>query len=505
MARNLSRRNLLRQAGAAVGGLAASDLLAACALPAPPDAAATRASVGAAAPRHADVSSTRAPLLAFPQGFRWGVATSAYQIEGAVRADGRGASIWDRFSHTPGKTKYGATGDVACDHYHRWADDLDLMQRLGVPSYRFSIAWPRVLPNGLGQVNQKGLDFYRRLAEGLLQRNIRPMATLYHWDLPQTLQDRGGWPARDTAQRFASYAEVVFRALGDVVPDWITLNEPWVVANVGYRWGGHAPGVTDAMAAARARQHLLLAHGLAVQSFRATRPARGQIGITLNLSPVYPATATVEDRMAALLTDGFLNRAYLDPVLRGSDPTDVQVSGESTNSAYDRIPAADLPTIHAPIDFLGVNYYAPSYVTGPLTAIRTLSGHHATTAMGWEIVPSGLYDLLVRITHDYGRVPLYVTENGAAFGDRVGRDGQIDDGERVRFLHDHIAAAHQALQAGVPLHGYYAWALMDNFEWAEGYTKRFGLVYVDYATQRRIAKRSALWYRDVIRYNGVSA
>jgi beta-glucosidase len=328
-------------AGLATGGIAAGDLLT---------AGSPRRAVPDAAERYGASHVQHASVLRFQAGFLWGVGTSAYQIEGAVHADGRGASIWDRFSHTPGKTKNGATGDVACDHYHRYEQDLDLMQHLGVQSYRFSIAWPRVLPTGSGRVNQQGLDFYRRLVEGLLRRGIRPLATLYHWDLPQALQDRGGWPARETALRFAAYAEVVVRALGDLVPAWITLNEPWVVANVGYRWGGHAPGLRSPQAAAQAGQHLLLAHGLAVQAFRALHPKNGQIGITLSLTPTYPAADMPQDWAAARLADGFVNRAYLDPVLRGSDPSDVRVVGEPHNTTYDRIPPGDLPVISTPID-----------------------------------------------------------------------------------------------------------------------------------------------------------
>ena len=305
-------------------------------------------------------------------------------------------------------------------------------------------------------MNRTGLDFYRRLAEGLLEREIAPLATLYHWDLPQALQDRGGWPARETALRFAAYVEVVVRALGDLVPAWITLNEPWVIANVGYRWGGHAPGLRSPRAAAQARQHLLLAHGLAVQAFRALHLRNGQIGITLSLTPTYPVADTAQDRSAAWLADGFVNRAYLDPVLRGSDPSDVRVLGEAHNNTYDRIPPGDLPITSTPIDFVGVNYYSPWYVSGPLARISRRSGHHAMTAMGWEIVPQGLYDLLVRITRDYGHIPLYITENGAAFADTVGVHGRVDDLQRVHFLQQHIAAAHRALHAGVNLKGYYA-------------------------------------------------
>jgi beta-glucosidase len=485
MARELSRRDFLAMTGMAISGAAVRDVRAACAA-------------------HDAEAAGHGALLRFPTGFLWGAATSAYQIEGAVHADGRGESIWDRFSHTPGKTLHGDTGDVACDHYHRYRQDLALMQHLGLRSYRFSIAWPRVQPAGTGRVNQKGLDFYRRLVDGLLQRGIHPMATLYHWDLPQPLQDRGGWPNREIAKWFAAYAEVVFHALGDTVSSWITLNEPWVVANLGYRSGSDAPGIRDPQQATQAIHHLLLGHGLAVQAFRALHLQGSEVGITLNLVPVYPVSQRDNDRAAAWAQDGFINRTYLDPIFRGAYPADVIATNERQGISFRHVKPGDLTLISTPVDFLGVNYYQPWYVTGTAAHPQLVSGHHPRTVMGWEIVPGGLHDLLVRLTRDYGHVPIYITENGAAFDDRVDVHGRVDDLARVRFLHDHVVAAHGALRAGVNLKGYEVWSLLDNFEWISGYSKRFGIVYVDYPTQRRIPKRSALWYRDVIRQNGVA-
>lgn len=443
--------------------------------------------------------------MQFPQSFVWGAATSAYQIEGAVAADGRGESIWDRFCRVPGKVKGGHSGDVACDHYHRYEQDLDLLQQLGVQSYRFSIAWPRVIPEGRGPVNEKGLDFYRRLVEGLQRRGIRPLVTLYHWDLPQALQDGGGWLNRDTALRFAEYAAVVGRALGGLVMDWITHNEPWVVAFLGHALGVHAPGMADWGAAVRVAHHLLLSHGLAVQALRAVVPG-GRVGITLNLIPVYPASDSPEDRAAAWRMDGYHNRWFLDPVLKGAYPEDL-LAEYGRRWGFGAPDPADLQVICQPIDFLGVNFYSCLRVrarqgAAPLDA-EGLPPAGPVTDMGWEICPQALTELLVRLRADYGPVPIYITENGAAFADGVGTDGRIRDRDRIGYLRDHLVALWRALQAGVDVRGYYAWSLLDNFEWAEGYTKRFGLVYVDYATQRRIPKDSFFWFREVVRSNRV--
>jgi beta-glucosidase len=448
-------------------------------------------------------------LLKFPTNFIWGTATSSYQVEGATKEDGRGPSIWDTFCQRYGKIKNGDTGDVACDHYHRYNQDLDMMKQLGLQTYRFSVAWPRILPTGSGQVNQKGLDFYKRLVEGLHQRGIRPMATLYHWDLPQALQTDGGWTNRDTAKRFAEYSQVVFQALGDQVESWITHNEPWVVAYVGNAFGSHAPGLTDWATAVQVTHTLLLSHGLAVQAFRALNLKNTQIGITLNLTQAYPVTDSAEDKAAAGRIDGFQNRWFLDPVFKGAYPADTLAYFDKKYGPLDYIKDGDSKIIASPVDFLGINYYSPSYVANnPLSGYFETdgkSGHHPVTEMGWEIVPQGLYDLLVRLKKDYGDIPLYITENGAAFKDSLDSKNQVNDGQRLQYLYQHIAAAQRAITDGVNLKGYFAWSLMDNFEWAEGYTKRFGLVYVDYKTQQRFPKRSALWYQSVIQQNGLGA
>lgn len=467
--------------------------------------AALMITVAACSPE-ATTMTTPAPtsaFMAFPQDFLWGVATSAYQIEGAAHEDGRGQSIWDTFSHTPGKTVGGATGDVADDHYHRFAQDLDLMQQLGIQSYRFSIAWPRIVPAGSGAVNQKGLDFYRRLVEGLLQRNIRPMATLFHWDLPQALQERGGWEQRDTAQHFADYAAVVFRALGDVVPVWLTLNEPKTVVDVGYIYGSQAPGLREPARAYRALHHMMLGHGLAVQALRGLRLPQTQVGVALNLSPVYAADQLPGTAAAVRLQDGLENRLYLDPICLGRYPEDVVQALQSQDVWPDAsiIQANDLKVISTPIDILGVNYYNPITVTaGP----QTVPGPYPTSVATWEsIYPDGLYDILLRVKQDYGDIPLYITENGAPFEDTLAANGTVDDPQRWRYIAAHLTRAHRALAAGVHLRGYYAWSLLDNFEWAEGFSQRWGLVYVDYATQRRYPKNSAFNYRDVIKQQGL--
>lgn len=444
--------------------------------------------------------------MQFPNGFLWGSATASYQIEGAARADGRGESIWDRFSRTPGKVYNGDTGDVACDHYHRYAADVDLMADLGLQSYRFSIAWPRIIPSGEGPVNQRGLDFYRRLVEKLRSRGIEPAATLYHWDLPMALQYKGGWANRETAYRFAEYAEAVFRALADQVPTWITLNEPWCSSFLSHGLGVHAPGYQDWPMAVRTSHHLLLAHGLAVDAFRTISAPESQIGITLNMTQVYPATESPEDLAAARISDGFQNRWFAEPVFRGAYPADMlEFFGRWEPLEY--ILPGDMAIISRPLDFLGLNYYARSLVKAdPASQPLGFSGLPAEgplTDMGWEITPYALYDLLLRIRRDWTELPIYITENGAAFADRVGADGQVEDHDRIAFLREHFIATGQAIRDGVNVKGFYVWSLMDNFEWALGYSKRFGLVYVDYETQRRIPKRSALWYRDVIRRNGL--
>ncbi len=481
----MSRREILRRTGLGAMGVGAATLVGGCRSDRSP---------------HDD---ERVLGLTFPGGFTWGAATSAYQIEGAVHADGRGPSIWDTFSHTSGKIIDSSTGDIACDHYHRWAEDLDLMKRLGLHSYRFSIAWPRIMPSGRGQVNQKGVDFYKRLVDGLHQRGIAPMATLFHWDLPQALQDDGGWENRDCAKWFTDYADVMFRQLGAAVPTWLTINEPKTIVQVGYTYGSMAPGKQDRQAAAVVSHHLALAHGSAVRAFRATGQA-GRIGPALNLAPVYPASSSSDDaKTAAALADGVENRVYLDPIFKGSYPSDVHASlAPDVRTALDRATrSGDFDIISSPVDVLGVNYYNPVFV-GPSGNYVTLK---PTSVATWEqIYPAGLTDLLVRIGHDYGDVPMVVTENGIPdAGDITPSGGGLQDTQRIDFLRDHLQAAHDAIARGAKLEGYHVWSLLDNFEWAQGYTQRWGIVYVDFDTQRRTSKRSATWYRDVIARNGI--
>jgi beta-glucosidase len=428
----------------------------------------------------------------FPVGFRFGVAMAAYQIEGAVDEDGRGPSIWDTFCHRPGAVAGGDTGDVACDHYHRWRDDLNLMASLGIESYRFSISWPRVQPDGRGALNRAGVDFYRRLCEGLRERGIEPVATLYHWDLPQARQAVGGWAARDTAERFAEYARLMGEELGDLVDAWITHNEPWVVAFLGYAEGIKAPGIRDWPTALRASHHLLLSHGWALEALSGRR-----VGITLNLAPVRS-----DDPGAAARMDGYLNRWFLDPVFRGAYPEDMVEHYERRYGPLDVVRDGDLAAISGPIDYLGVNYYNPQRVRSDLSRqpleLAFVVPPPPTTAMGWEVDPDGLHELLVRVRRDYGDVPIYITENGAAFEDGPVVNGTLEDPRRVEYLHSHLGALARAIADGVDVRRYFAWSMLDNFEWEHGYSKRFGLVYVDYSTQRRVPKRSALWYRDFI-------
>jgi beta-glucosidase len=439
-------------------------------------------------------------MSGFPADFRFGASTAAYQIEGAVREDGRAESIWDRFARTPGKVAGGDTGDVACDHYHRWSEDLDLMRRLGVESYRFSLAWPRLLPAGRGKVNTAGVDFYRRLVEGMLERGIEPIATLYHWDLPQALQDAGGWAERDTALRFAEYAATAHERLGDLVTTWITINEPWVVAFQGHAHGTKAPGLRDWPTALRAAHHVLLAHGRAVLALRAAS-TQAKVGIALNLAPIYPATPTTRDQGAARRMDGHYNRWFLDAVCHGRYPEDVVALYERHVAPLDFVRDGDLSLISVPTDFLGVNYYTPlrvaGIVNGPL-GTKTLTAAPPTTTMGWEIHAPGLGEVLRRLRDDYGNPPVYITENGAAFDDPSEPDGVVDDPERTAYLQAHLAEVRRAIEEGAAVRRYCVWSLLDNFEWELGYGKRFGIVYVDYRTQRRVPKQSGLWYRDFI-------
>ena len=435
-------------------------------------------------------------MNAFPPQFIWGAATSAYQIEGATREDGRGESIWDRFCTVPGKVRAGESGDVACDFYHRYREDIALLQELGVGAFRFSVAWPRVIPEGRGRVNNAGLDFYDRVVDALLEAGIRPFVNLYHWDLPQPLEDAGGWPERATAEAFAAYAEVVAERLGDRVKDWITHNEPFCTSWLGYGMGVHAPGRTSVPDALAASHHVLLSHGWAVDAIRRSAPDAA-VGIVFDSWPCHPETDAPEDIAAAWAADGVGNRWFFDPVLRGAYPEDVL---ERFADAAPLVLAGDLAAIATPLDFVGVNNYSRHIIRagaeGEPVDVRAPSG--AVTDMGWEVYAPGIKEVLIRLHEDYGVQSIYVAENGAAFTDVRTHDGRVHDVERTAYLREYLGAVGDALALGVPVRGYFVWSLLDNFEWAEGYSKRFGLVYVDYPTLERVPKDSFSWYRDLI-------
>jgi beta-glucosidase len=445
------------------------------------------------------------PVLTYPKEFIWGTATSAYQIEGAWNEDGKGPSIWDQFSHQPGRIVGNQNGDVACDHYHRWREDLDLIKELGLKAYRFSISWPRVIPAGTGEVNAPGLDFYDQLVDGLLERGIEPFPTLFHYDLPLALHEKGGWPERDTASAFGEYARVLADRLGDRVNWWITINEPHIIALLGYLAGVHAPGVRSPRAMVRAAHTLLLAHGESVRAIRsaAKRPAR--IGIALNLAPVHPVSGRAIDRQAAENFDITSNRMYLDPILRGAYPPNLWRYFRPFAPA---IRDGDMQKIAEPIDFLGVNYYTRNVVAGS-RLIPFLGGRMVKpegreySDVGWETYPEGLGELLDRIWTDYHPVRLLVTENGIAVKDVPDTAGAVDDPVRISYLRGHLAVLHRTIQKKIPVVGYFIWSQMDNFEWSLGYGKQFGLVYIDFATQQRIRKSSFRWYAEVIRRNGL--
>jgi beta-glucosidase len=445
-------------------------------------------------------------LTAFGPDFAWGAATSAYQVEGAVREDGRAASIWDAFCRVPGAVAAGDTGDVACDHYHRWREDVALMASLGLGAYRFSIAWPRVLPDGDGAVNPAGLAFYDRLVDALLEAGIDPHPTLYHWDLPQALQDRGGWPSRDTAERFAEYASVVAEALGDRVTSWATLNEPVCAAWLGHLRGVMAPGVADVRQAVPASYHLMLAHGLGVQAIRAAAPD-ARVGVVNLLTDCEPGSDRDEDVAAARREDGHHNRWWLDPIHGRGLPADMI----EEYGVEPPVRPGDLEAIAAPLDWLGVNYYRRSVNVadpgGPPPRARQITPDGTPrTGMDWEIHPDRLETILVRVTEEYAPRSVMVTENGSAYTDTVTDDGAVHDPERTAYLEGHLAACASAIRKGVPLDGYFAWSLLDNFEWAYGYAQRFGLVHVDFGTQKRTVKDSGRRYTEIIRaHRGLSA
>ncbi|TWT23800.1 beta-glucosidase [Luteimonas marina] len=438
----------------------------------------------------------------FPQGFLWGAATAAHQIEGSPLADGAGPSIWTRFAHTPGMTLNGDTGDVACDHYRRWKDDVKLMRELGLKAYRFSTSWSRILPEGSGRVNQAGLDFYSRLVDELLANDIEPLLTLYHWDLPAALDDRGGWLNRDCADWFAEYGRVLYRALDGRVKKWVTLNEPWVVTDGGYLHGALAPGHRSKYEAPIASHNLMRAHGAAVQAYRAE--GQHEIGLVVNIEPKYPATDSAEDAAATRRAHAYMNEQYLHPALLGHYPPELR---EIFGDAWPEFPAEDFDLIVQPLDFVGINYYTRSVTTAndsyPLKAggVRQPLGTYTET--GWEVFPQGLTDLLLWFKQTYGDLPLYVTENGAAFFDpAAAEDGRVRDPLRIDYIRKHLRAIHDAIAAGVDVRGYMAWSLLDNLEWSLGYSKRFGIVHVNYETQARTPKDSARWYSGIIASHG---
>ena len=448
-------------------------------------------------------------VLHFPPGFLWGVATSAQQIEGAHDQGGRGESVWDRYASTPENIEDRSTPFRACDHYHRWPEDLRLLGELGVGAYRFSTSWSRIMPDGR-TVNQAGLDFYEALVDALLAAGIQPCLTLNHWDMPQAFMDEhGGWAGRETVQRFVDYAAATAHRLGDRVRHWTTHNEPWCVAHLGYEQGRHAPGLRDPNAALRAAHHLLLSHGRATAALRGT-VHQPEVGIVLNLSPAHPASDSEADVEAARQFDGFFNRWYLDALFRGQYPDDAVADrvarGHLADDVMPFVQPGDMDDIAAPMDWLGVNYYSRTVLAadseGRPDAAPPVPADQLTE-MGWEVYPDGLEEILRRVDREYGPLPLYVTENGAAFVDRPAVDGRIADPRRVSYFREHLAAVHRAVTAGVSLQGYFAWSLLDNFEWGHGYTKRFGLYGVDFETGERMPKDSALLYRDIVGSNAV--
>ncbi|NLD49628.1 MAG: beta-glucosidase [Clostridiaceae bacterium] len=440
----------------------------------------------------------------FPKDFIWGTATAAYQIEGGFNEDGKGESIWDRFSHTPGKIHNRDTGDTACDHYHRYEEDIILMKQLGIQSYRYSISWPRIFPDGKGKINQKGLDFYLRLTDKLLENGIAPAVTLYHWDLPQKLQDIGGWTNREVTDYFTDYSEKIFSSLGDMVNIWFTHNEPWCAAFLGNMSGRHAPGIMDQETALKVSHNLLLSHGKTLKLYR-NMNLKGKIGIALNLTPDYPASQNAEDINAAKLADGILNRWMLDPLLKASYPQDI-VKHYIDQGINMEFTTGDLDIISQPMDFLAINYYTSDFVKhDPSKKVESLDKmleNIERTDMDWIVYPEGLFDLLMRLHNDYGKPDIIISENGAAFVDTLTQQGKIHDERRVNYLNTHLTQVHRAIEQGVNLKGFYLWSLLDNFEWNHGYSKKFGIVHVDLNTQKRTIKDSGYWYKNVIENMG---
>jgi beta-glucosidase len=443
--------------------------------------------------------------IQFPEGFVWGTATASYQIEGAWDEDGKGESIWDRFTHTPGQVKNNDTGNVACDHYHLYKEDVKLMAELGYRAYRLSMSWPRVLPEGTGRVNQKGMEFYSRLVDELLANDITPFVTLYHWDLPQALQEKGGWTNRDIAEWFHEYASLAGKSLGDRVRHWIILNEPSIFGMLGHNTGEHAPGMKDRFKYLAVSHHINLAHGAGVRALREnTRDAR--VGTTLQVPPIQPSNDTDEDRKAAWTFDGLMNRWYIDPVILGRYPEDIMDMLGPLNIIPIR--DGDLDLIHQPLDFIGINNYTRLFakynpdvpVTNFEPDLRKRIPDSEYTAIGWEVYPEGLYQVLMRMKKDYKNPPIYITENGCALDDKL-EDGKVNDPKRIEFLKKYLAQVNRAIKDGADVKGYFVWTFMDNFEWAYGLSIRFGLVFTDYHTQNRIPKQSAYWYKDVIRNN----